>query len=67
MEKVKQKIPFIPLSDWMGGLDANLLQSYKKIFFAKYVFVLALNERFVTPERLYFSTGFSENESALFF
>ena len=64
---MKQKIPFIPLPVWMDHLDATLLQSYKKIFFAKYLFVLALNEFFVTPERLYFSMASSENKSALFF
>ena len=60
------KIPFIPLRVWMGHLDATLLQSCKKIFFAKYLFVLALNECFVTPERLHFSKASSENKSALF-
>ena len=43
----------------MGHLDAALRQSYKKIFFAKDIFVLAINECFVTPERLYFSMASS--------
>ena len=63
---MKQKIPFFPLPVWMGHLHATLPQSYKKIFFAKNLFVLALSECFVTPERLYFSMAFSENKSALF-
>ena len=63
---MKQKIPFFPLPVWMGHLHATLPQSYKKIFFAKNLFVLALSECFVTPERLYFSMASSENKRASF-
>ena len=64
--KMKQKIPFIPLPVWMGHLYATLLQSYKKIFFAKDLFVLAWKECFMNPERLYFSMASSENKRASF-
>ena len=64
--KMKQKIPFIPLPVWMGHLYATLLQSYKKIFFAKDLFVLAWNECFMIPEHLYFSMASSENKRASF-
>ena len=50
----------------MGHLDGTLLQSYKEIFFEKYLFVLALSECFVTPERLYFLMASSENKRASF-
>ena len=50
----------------MGHVDAALLQSYKKIFFAKDIFVLAISECFVTPERLYFSMA-SSGKKAHFF
>ena len=63
---MKQKVAFIPFPVWMGPLDATLLQSYKKIFFTKDLFVLALNKCFVTPERLYFSMPSSKNKSAFF-
>ena len=65
--KWSKKIQFIPLPIWMGHLDDTLLQSNKKIFSAKYLFDLALNECFVTPERLYFSMTSSENKSGLLF
>ena len=64
--KMKQKIQFIPLPVWMSHLHATLLQSYKKIFFAKDLFVLAWNECFMTPEHLYFSMASSENKRASF-
>ena len=64
--KMKQKIPFIRLPVWMGHLYATLLQSYKEIFFAKDLFVLAWNECFMTLERLYFSMASSENKRASF-
>ena len=63
---MKQKIPFSPLPVWMGHLHATLTQDYKKIFFAKYLFVLALRECFVTPERFYFLMASSENKRASF-
>ena len=66
MEKMKEKAQFIPLPAWMGHLYATLLQSYKKIFFAKDLFVLAWNECFMNPERLYFSMASSENKRASF-
>ena len=50
----------------MGHVDAALLQSYKKIFFAKGIFVLAISECFVTPERLYFSMA-SSGKKHIFF
>ena len=50
----------------MGHVDAALLQSYKKIFFAKDIFVLAISECFVAPERLYFSMA-SSGKKAHFF
>ena len=65
MEKIKEKVQFIPLPVWMGHLHATLLQSYKKIF-ARDIFVLALNKCFVTPERLYFLMTSSENKRASF-
>ena len=49
----------------MGRLDFTLLQSYKKIFFPRDLFVLTLNDCFVTPERLHFSVAPSENKSIL--
>ena len=64
--KMKQKIPFIPLPVWMDHLYATLLQSYKKIVFAKDLFVLGWNECFMTSERLYFSMASSENKRASF-
>ena len=66
MEKMKQKLRFISLPVWMGYLHATLLQSYNRIFLAKYLFVLALNECFVTPGRLYFSMASSENKITSF-
>ena len=50
----------------MGHVDAALLQSYKKIFFAKDIFVLDISECFVTPERLYFSMA-SSGKKHIFF
>ena len=65
MEKIKEKVQFLPLPDWMGHLHATLLQCCKKIF-AKDLFVLALKKSFVTPERLYFLMASSENKRASF-
>ena len=50
----------------MGHLYATLLQSYKKSFFEKDLFVLAWNECFMAPERLYFSMASSKNKSRSF-
>ena len=61
---MKQKIPFIP-----SGWTIWMLLCYKvtgKSFFAKDLFVLALNECFVTPDHLYFSMASSKNKSAFF-
>ena len=66
MEKNEQKISFIPLPVRMGHLYATLLQSYKKIFFEKDLFVLAWNECFMAPERLYFSMASAENKRESF-
>ena len=62
---MKQKIQFIPLSVWMDQLDATICYKVTgKSFFAKDLFVLALNKCFVTPDRLYSSMASSENKSA---
>ena len=51
------------------GWAICMLLCYKvtrKSFFCKRLFVLALSEYFVTPERLYFSMASSENKRASF-
>ena len=58
LKKSKQKIPFILLPVWMGRLDATLLQSYKKIFFPRDLFVLTLNDCLWTLNICIFSGSF---------
>ena len=49
----------------MDQLDATICYKVTgKSFFAKDLFVLALNKCFVTPDRLYSSMASSENKSA---
>ena len=54
---------FISLDGPAGCYFATKLQGNKS-FFAKDLFVLALNKCFVTPDRLYSSMASSENKSA---